>query len=114
MGMSMEMNSCPSPFEETREGAQLRISWDNRLVRKDGCLFLFLVVFWIVWAPATILATCLLLLARDWCEGSFLAIWLIFGWLGTLVIPYTLLGRFWREWIEISNETISCGSEGFL
>ena len=110
----MEINGCPSPFKETREETQLRIDWDNRQVRKDGCLLLFLVVFWIVWAPVTVLATCFLLLARDWFEGCILAIWLIFGWLGTLLIPYTVLARFWREWVEISNEAICYGCEGFL
>jgi hypothetical protein len=102
-----------SPFQETEDGSSLRLEWDNRQVRKDGCTFFFLLVFWIIWAPATVFVTGLLLV-DDGGGRWFFAIWLVFGWLGTLGIPYTFLGRSWREWIEISAHTVCHGHEGFL
>jgi hypothetical protein len=102
----------PSPFEVTRDGSALRIEWDNRQVRKDGYTCCFFAFFWIIWAPITLFMTGLLLTGKGpiW----FLAIWLIFGWAGTLLIPYTFLGRAWREWIEISEEGFCHGREGLL
>jgi hypothetical protein len=105
--------SSASPFRETETDSTLCIEWDNRTVRKDGCLFSFFIFFWLIWAPATVLVTWLVFVE----EGGtrlFLAIWLIGGWFGTLAIPYTLLGRSWREWIEVSEDTICHGREGFL
>jgi hypothetical protein len=101
-----------SPFQEIEDGPTLRLEWDNRHVRKDGCSCCFLTGFWIIWAPLTVFMTGVLL--AD--EGSrwFLAIWLLFGWTGTLLIPYSFLGRTWKEWIEISEEGFCHGCEGFL
>src|SRR6266849_6698220 len=81
----MMLTDEASPFLVREDGRTLRIGWDNRRVRKDNA------VFWI-----------------------FVVIWSIFGWLGTLLIPYSVIGRTWSEWIEISPEAISCGSIGFL
>ena len=102
-----------SPFQESVAGSTWRVEWDNRHVRKDGCMFVFFFVFWIIWAPATLYMTSLLFVE----EGGprwFFAIWLIFGWVGTLAIPYGFLGRSWREWIVISEQGVCHGREGFL
>jgi hypothetical protein len=101
-----------SPFQETEDGSTLRLEWDNRQVRKDGCTLCFFVVFWIIWAPVTVFVTGLFLV--DAGPRWFFAFWLIFGWLGTLGIPYAVLGRFWKEWIEISEHAFRHGRQGFL
>src|SRR5207249_3452331 len=44
----------------------------------------------------------------------FFVIWLIFGWVGTIGIPLTLLQRRWSEWIVISSESFVYGQKGFL
>lgn len=102
-----------SPFQETEAESSLRIEWDNRKIRKDGCTFLFFLVFSIIWIPVTILATGLLFTETDGGRW-FLAVWLIFGWGGTLAILHTFVARSWREWIEISEQEICHGREGFL
>jgi hypothetical protein len=101
------------PIQRLDDGTTLRLEWDNSRVRKDiftGCLSVF---FWSVWAPATVVAT-----YGIFAEPSelrwFFAFWCIFGWAGTLAIPYSLLGRTWSEWVEISEHTLSHGHAGFL
>lgn len=103
----------PSAFQETETGSTLRLEWDNRRVRKDGCARCFFAVFWLVWAPVTVLVTSFLL-AGVGPPRWFSAIFLIFGWTGTLGIPYSFLGTSWMEWLEISEEEICHGYEGFL
>jgi hypothetical protein len=103
-----------SPFQETETESCLRIEWDNRRIRSDGCTFLFFLVFSIIWIPMTVLATGCLFVTDNVGLRLFLAIWLIFGWGGTLGIIYSLVGRSWREWVEISEYDICHGQEGFL
>jgi hypothetical protein len=72
----------PAPFQETQEGSTLRIEWDNRQVPKDRFAGWFLVVFWLVWAPITLIATGTLLFGGpELSLAIFLAVWLVFGWL---------------------------------
>lgn len=119
--MSPAMES-PSSFQETEAGSTLRLEWDNRRVRKDRFTYWFLAIFWIIWAPVTVFVTERFLadvFAKAFHLGVLVSglpavIWLIFGWLGTLLIPWCLLGRSWREWIEISEEEVCHGREGLL
>jgi hypothetical protein len=109
----------PSPFLIRENGDTLRIAWDNRRVHKANAVFWIFIVFWIIWAPGTLLATVLFICAIfrpgiGIVLPFFLGWWCIFGWLGTLGIPYCLIGRTWSEWIEISPEAISYGCIGFL
>lgn len=88
---------------------RLRLEWDNRRAPKDNFTCGCLVLFWTVWVPSTLLATCLLIAG---VEPIFFAIWSVFGWLGTLAIPYTLVARWWSEWIEVSPGAIVHGRQG--
>lgn len=90
----------------------LRLSWDNRTVPKEGCAFGFLIAFWLIWAPVTVGVTVLVVTGAD--GACFLACWSVFGGLGTLLIPYTLLGRRWSEWVEVSAEAVTVGAVGVL
>jgi hypothetical protein len=103
---------------DTHEGA-LRLTWDYRTAATDVPLFCILLVFWLIWAPATLFVTCLLsyVVFFDFHFGkaAFFAVWLLFGWLGTLAIPLTLLQRFFfAETIEISKDEITYRCKGFL
>src|SRR5262249_34874591 len=95
----------------TKQVGMLRLGWDNRKTRKDRFAFWFLVVFWAVWAPITLPATVALL---SGVEPWFFACWCVFGWLGTLLIPYALLGRWWCEWVELSVGAVTLESAGLL
>jgi hypothetical protein len=91
--------------------SRLRLEWDNRKTPKDQFVFWFLLLFWIVWAPLTIFCTIMIFKSgHPW----FFSIWCIFGWVGTLGIPYSFLSRSWREWIELSPMGFSFGQTGFL
>lgn len=96
-------------FEE--EPNHLTVSWDNRTVRKDRFTFWFLMIFWIVWAPATCIATVKIFSSES---PVFFAFWCVFGWLGTIAIPLTFMQRYWREWIRVDCESISWGATGFF
>jgi hypothetical protein len=104
-----------SPFLIEESGDTLRIAWDYRRVRKYSLAFGCLLIFWIIWAPLTLLVTAMIFIP-DLPVGLrvFFIIWSIFGWLGTLVIPYGWLARTWSEWIEVSKESFSSGYIGFL
>jgi len=94
------------------QGEVLCLSWNNRRVRKDGWAFIFLVIFWIIWAPVTLGITALLISGQG--LRIFFLVWLIFGWAGTILVPYTLLKRRWSEWISVSPDAVSFGQVGFL
>ncbi len=102
-------------FEESADG--LRIEWDNRRVRQDRFTFWFMVLFWLIWCPATLFMTGVLLVA-DFDDGVapvvFLVVWLLGGWGGTIGIPLALLDRRSVEWIEIGPEGIGIGKRSSL
>lgn len=110
MANSIEKAKPSEIQKEIRDGV-LRIWWNNRAVRKDNFVFIMMVIFWMIWAPVTVLFT-----AALFYDGPqlFLIIWLIGGWFGTIGIPYGFLMRFWSEWVMISSESISFGYIGFL
>jgi hypothetical protein len=90
---------------------RLRISWDNRTVLKDRFAFWFLLLFWIVWAPATVIATAMIFISDS---PLFFTLWCVFGWTGTIAIPITFMRQYWQEWIEVDAESISWGAHGPL
>jgi hypothetical protein len=96
-------------FEEDSD--RLRISWDNRVIRKEQGVFWFFIVFWIVWAPVTGWATVQIFTSDS---PIFFSVWCIFGWLGTFAIPHALAKRGTCEWIELDREAIRWGVEGGL
>jgi|GEM_PF-2164830 len=100
-----------SGIRKIEEAGRLHLLWNNRQVRIDNFVFLGFILFWIVWAPLTCLVTSGIFLSND---PTFCLIWCIFGWLGTLGIPYVILRRFQSEWIEVSRQGISHGFGGWL
>lgn len=64
---------------------------DPRRFRKDRFYTGFLIVFWIIWAPVTLLVTGFAATGEG--PQAFLYLWLCFGWLGVILVPYTLLTR---------------------
>jgi hypothetical protein len=104
-----------SPILVREQNGILRMAWDNRRVRKNNFVLWVFVIFWAIWAPVTLVMTCAIFLpGADESFRVFAAIWCIFGWLGTLGIPLSIVRRTWSEWIEISPEAISYGCIGFL
>jgi hypothetical protein len=91
----------------------LSLSWDNRVVRKDRLLTWFLVLFWIIWAPATFLVSALAVNAKG-AELLFFLVWLVFAWSGTILIPYILLMRRWRESVVVDTAAIAMNFSGPL
>ena len=110
------------PIHKTENPSGMRLEWDNCRARRDRFVFWFFLLFWAIWAPLTLWVTGMIFRADSlWNDvlsdvisrlGSF--IWSIGGWLGTLLIPYVLLRRYWCEWIAISKESLVCGQRGFL
>jgi hypothetical protein len=104
-----------SPFLISEDGGTLRVAWDNRRVSKDRAAFGCFLIFWIIWAPLTLLATCLIFVPQIGLGAQiFFVIWCIFGWAGTIAIPYGWIATTWSEWIEISKGSFSNGNIGFL
>jgi len=64
---------------------------DPRRFGKDRFYTGFLIVFWLVWAPVTLLVTGFAATGEG--PPAFLYLWLGFGWVGVILIPYTLLTR---------------------
>jgi hypothetical protein len=102
-------------IQVSEEDKTLRLALDNRRLPKDNFTFGFLVLFWVIWAPLTVFCTTVLYFAV-WSGNAetaiFFTVWCTFGWLGTLLIPYTLLGRWRSEWIKVSPASISHGFSG--
>lgn len=101
------MHSDVIRFEE--EAERLRISWDNRKIRKDTSQLRFFLLFWVGWAPATISATVMIFTSDS---PAFYTAWSIFGWIGTIAIPLWLAQTLCVEWIEIDSQAISWGARG--
>ncbi len=99
------------PIQKTESLSEIRLDWDNRHVRKDNFLFWFFLLFWMAWAPATVFATFMIFSSG---EPVFISIWCVFGWLGTLGIPYAMVQRYWSEWIVVSNESVGHGVGGLF
>jgi hypothetical protein len=83
---------------------------DPRDFRTDhfytGCL----VVFWLIWAPATAIVTWLAFTDHS----PFFFIWLIFGYLGTVGIPLALLNKNRKQTLEVSGESLIITGAGTL
>jgi hypothetical protein len=109
--MSGHPMTDPNPIRATQEGATLRLAWDNRTAPKDRVVLVFLVGFWLLWAPTTVAVTVALAHGVNPC---FFSVWLVFGWGGTIAIPLALVRRRWSEWVEVSAAGIVLGSAGWL
>ena len=105
----MTEKKAAEQIQKRENKTELYLEWDNKILRHDKVLFWFLVIFWIVWVPLTVIGTTMIFISNS---PVFSSIWCIFGWLGTLLIPYAVLQRSWVEWISISPERIICGQDG--
>ncbi|MEO1528649.1 MAG: hypothetical protein AAFX06_24780 [Planctomycetota bacterium] len=85
------------------QGSRLVIEWDNREIPRSRVLAFLLFSFWIVWTPFTLFATWRLFSGDG--PTLFLCIWLVFGYLGVIVIPATWMLRWTIERIELDPET---------
>ncbi|MEO1128451.1 MAG: hypothetical protein AAFX05_01950 [Planctomycetota bacterium] len=68
--------------------------------RKDRVYIAALVIFWLIWTPITIAATLLL------PHSLGRTIWLVFGYVGVIVVPLSLLQLRGREVIEVTDDQI--------
>jgi hypothetical protein len=104
-----------APIEVTEDDETLKVQWDNRRVRKIDSVFVFYVVFWMFWAPATVMATYAIFHPPIRIVSVvFFTAWSVFGWAVTLGIPYQVLQRYWSDCIELTREAITHVRTGFL
>lgn len=99
------------PIERSEGVAELRLAWDNRKARHDKFQLWFFLLFWVVWAPATGFATWMIFRSDS---PVFFSIWCVFGWMGTIGIPYALLQRSWYESVVFSSDEFVHGRKGRL
>ena len=75
---------------------------DNSGRRLDGCYLGGLIVFWIIWAPATIWVTAMAI--SDF--HIFWAVWLVFGYVGVLGIPYVMIQSRKPHRLEATDDAL--------
>ena len=90
-------------FNITRTDSRLTIEWSNREIPKSGCLSVFMALFWLIWTPVTLFVTCLLFFGDG--PKLFFVIWLLFGYLGVLLIPIWWSLRWARESVEFNQKS---------
>ena len=83
---------------------------DPRDYRKDRLFTGFLILFGLIWVPATAFATAAALMY----PSTFLFVWLVFGYLGTCFIPYLLLTRNRKHILEVDGESLVVYGTGLL
>ena len=66
-----------------------------------------------MWAPVTLFVSSLAL-AAEGLDLVFFVVWLVFGWAGVVLIPYTRLMRRWRESVVVDSTAITLSSSGPL
>ncbi len=91
---------------------RLRVSWDNRKVKKSAFTLWFMIIFIIIWFPLTCFTTAMVIVSDD--LEVFLIFWSIMAWLGTFGIIYALLIQLSSQWIEIDKNKISYGWDGLF
>jgi hypothetical protein len=85
---------------------------DPRRFRSDRFYTVFLIAFWIVWTPLTLLVTGFA--ATGDGPQAFLLLWLCFGWLGVLLVPWSLLTRNRRQRMRMSAGRLLVRGTGLL
>ena len=88
LGVSLKMN----PF----------LTIENIGRRRDRFYIGFLVIFWIIWTPCTIIATTLAI--SDF--SFFWLIWLPFGYIGLLGIPFVLIESRKPQTLEATTDSL--------
>jgi hypothetical protein len=92
------------------DGETLVAQWDNRQLKQDRFTVIFLTAFWVVWTPVTLLMTYNLIYVlgqertpKYWFGVAMMSIWLVFGYMGVILIPRKLLRLLSVERIEIDG-----------
>ncbi len=75
---------------------------DPRRYRKDRLYVVLMVVWLVIWVPATLFVTGM----AFYDPQIFFFVWLVFGYLGTLAVPLALLSRNRKQYIKIEEEMI--------
>ncbi len=83
---------------------------DPRDYRKDRMTIGLLIPFCLIWISLTAFMTVAALTE----PSSFFFIWLIFGYMGTLLIPYMLVTRNRKHILEVEGESLVVYGTGFL
>ena len=83
---------------------------DPRGYRIDRGYVIFMIAFWLVWAPVTVYSTFLALSSHQ----PFLYVWLIGGYLGTILIPLSLFRKNRRQILRVVGELLVICGAGLL
>jgi hypothetical protein len=75
---------------------------DPRDFRRDRVLIGIMVVFWLIWAPATAVVTYLAITDPK----PFFFLWLVGGYLGTIIIPVSLFRMNKKQVLEVAGDTL--------
>ena len=86
---------------------------DNKKIKKDRFLVIFLSLFGLIWIPVTLLVTLIVLFGE---YNLFLICWGLFAWFGSVGIVRTLYGLSEKEIYVINHEAFipSIPMNGFL
>lgn len=89
--------------------SESQLTIDPKMYPKYKSYLTFMVLFWVIWAPVTGLATYLAITKQE----IFFYVWLIFGYLGTFLIPWSLLCRNRKMTITLGDGKIEVKGAGF-
>jgi hypothetical protein len=82
---------------------------DPRIYRKYYFYIGVLLAFWLIWTPVTAVITLLAIFKPH----PFFFIWLTFGYLGTILIPFVLLRMNKRQLLEVTEDSLLIYGTGF-
>lgn len=88
--------------------SERQISIDPKVYPKYKFYLISMVLFWVIWAPATGVVTYLALTTQE----IFFYIWLIFGYLGTVLIPWSILSRNRKMTLKLTNDNVEIKGAG--
>ncbi len=83
---------------------------DPRDYRTDRLYAGCLILFWFIWVPLTAMVTYLAFTDPQ----PFFFIWLVFGYLGTFLVPYALFIRNRKQTLKVAGESLVVFGTGIL
>ncbi|HOX05181.1 MAG TPA: hypothetical protein PK280_02175 [Planctomycetota bacterium] len=90
--------------------AKARYTIDPSKYRSYNSYAWWLIIIWLVWAPMTAVVTYLAVTRLD----AFLFVWLLFGYLGTVAVPYAIYNRRRRQVLEVDGDSLVIYGAGIL